>query len=272
MKNNVKPILRRGLINRFFISLAAVAVCGVAAAPATADTLQDIASKGVVRIGVFQDYPPFGSVGTDMKPRGFDVDFAAVLGKALGAKVEFTPVTGSNRIAFLTDRKVDLLMSVGKTGDREKILDFSASYAPYYIAVFGPASIVVREPADLAGRKIATAGNTNEDIQLSKVAPPTAIIKRFDDQNGAVSAYFAGQAELISLGGIVASTLRTANPKIKLEQKFKLMVSNMHLAFNKGEAPLKQKLDMAIAQSLSDGTLNRISVQWLGEPLPATLD
>ena len=241
-------------------------------AASAADALQTIASSGVVRIGVFQDYPPFGSVGTDMKPRGFDVDFGTIIAKGLGAKVEFVPVNGSNRIAFLTNRKVDMLMSVGKTPERDKTLDFTASYAPYYIAVFGPASMVVKQPADLSGKKIATAGNTNEDVQLTKVAPPTASIKRFDDQNGAISAYLAGQADLISLGGIVASSLRASNPNVKLEEKFKLMVSNMHLALNKGDTSLQQKIDLITAQALKDGSLNRISLQWLGEALPATLD
>jgi len=54
-------------------------------------------------------------------------------------------------------------------------------------------------------------------MSLVKVAPPEAVIKRFDDQSGAISAYFAGQVDLISLGGDVARKLRAPNPKVALE-------------------------------------------------------
>jgi polar amino acid transport system substrate-binding protein len=252
-------------------SLLAASACVFMAAPSHADVLQDIKTNGVIRIGVFQDYPPFGSVGTDMKPRGFDVDFSQILGKELGVKVEYVPVTGTNRIAYLTDRKVDMLMSVGKTPAREKILDFSASYAPYYIAVYGPKSISVTEAKDLAGKSIATASGTNEDLSLVKVAPPEANIKRFDDQSGAISAYFAGQANLISLGGDVARKLRSPKPDLALDEKFKLMNSPMRMAYNKGETGLQQKIDTIIQKSLDDGALDNISKTWLGGPLPRPL-
>lgn len=192
MKTVATSARRRMFLARTAASLAMVAAGAGYSWSAHADTLQNVTSSGVLKIGVFQDYPPFGSVGTDMKPRGFDVDFAEVLGKGLGVKVELIPVTGANRIAYLTDRKLDMLMSVGQTPAREKILDFSAAYAPYYIAVYGPPALAVKDPAGLVGKRIATAGGTNEDMSLVKVAPPEAVIKRFDDQSGAISANMLG--------------------------------------------------------------------------------
>lgn len=271
MKTVSTSTRRRLFLAHTAASLAIVAVGAGFSWSAQADTLQNVTSAGVLKIGVFQDYPPFGSVGTDMKPRGFDVDFAEVLGKGLGVKVELIPVTGANRIAYLTDRKLDMLMSVGQTPAREKILDFSAAYAPYYIAVYGPPALAVKDPAGLVGKRIATAGGTNEDMSLVKIAPPEAVIKRFDDQSGAISAYFAGQVDMISLGGDVARKLRAPNPKVALDEKFKLMNSPMHMAYNKGETRLKEKLDVIVGQALKDGTLNSISLKWLGGPLPSSL-
>lgn len=244
------------------------AVFGVSTAQA--DALQNITTAGVIKIGVFQDYPPFGSIDADMKARGFDIDFSEVLGKALGVKVQLVPVNGANRIAYLTDHKLDMLMSVGQTPAREKIIDFSAAYAPYYIAVYGKSAAVLTEPAGLAGKRISTAGGTNEDLSLVKVAPPTTVIKRFDDQSGAISAYFSGQVEFISLGGDVAKKLNVANPQNLLDEKFKLMSSPMRLAYNKGETRLKEKLDEAIAKAMKDGSLNAISNKWLGGPIPSS--
>lgn len=252
----------------FGLSACAFTFGSLSAVSAHADALSNIMQTKTIKIGVFQDYPPFGTVNADMKAQGFDIDFANIIAKDLGVTVQYVPVTGTNRIAYLTDRKVDMLMSVGQTAEREKILDFTPSYAPYYIAVFGPASVNVTGPSDLKGKTIGTAGGTNEDVSLTKVAPPEASIKRFDDQSGAISAYFSGQVNLISLGANVALKLRAPNPNLALKEKFKLLESNMHIAFNKGEEGLKSKVDAIINKSLTDGSLNKISVQWLNAPLP----
>ena len=66
---------------------------------AQADQLADIQSRGVLRVAVPQDYPPFGFVGPDMKMRGYDVEMAQYLAKDLGVKCELVPATGANRIA-----------------------------------------------------------------------------------------------------------------------------------------------------------------------------
>jgi ABC-type amino acid transport/signal transduction systems, periplasmic component/domain len=96
---------------RVFATLAATlaftglgALCAFPSA-AHADALDNIAKSGTVRIGVFEDYPPFGSIGPDMKPMGYDIDVANLIGKALNAKVELVQVTGDNRMAYLADHK-----------------------------------------------------------------------------------------------------------------------------------------------------------------------
>ena len=78
---------------------------GGAAVAQGADKFQDILSKGVVRIGVPVDAPPFGSVNQQRQPEGFDIELAEMVAKALGVKLEMQQVTGANRIPYLlTDR------------------------------------------------------------------------------------------------------------------------------------------------------------------------
>ncbi|WP_293775940.1 transporter substrate-binding domain-containing protein, partial [uncultured Oxalicibacterium sp.] len=119
---------------------------------ARADALEDIHKKGVLRVAVPQDFPPFGSVTVDMKPQGLDIDVAGLIAKKMGVKVELIPVTSANRVPYLQTRKVDLVISsLGKNPDREKVIDFSAPYAPFFNGVFGPADQKVSSAADLAG-------------------------------------------------------------------------------------------------------------------------
>jgi len=242
-----------------------------AAQPSRADALDNIAKTGGVRIGVFEDYPPFGSMGTDMKPMGYDIDMATLIGQALNAKVELVQVTGDNRMAYLADHKTDMLLSVGETPERDKVIDFSAPYAPYYLAVFGPRALPVKSAADLAGKTVSVARGTLEDLSVSKIAPTSAVIKRFDDPNGAISAFLSGQAQLMVVGNDVGATIMARHPVIDPEQKFSLFSSPDHVGLNKNEARLKQKVDEAITQAKKDGSLNKISQKWLLVPLPSTL-
>ena len=85
----------------FFTGLAALAMAVIGTVEASADKLQDILSKGVVRIGVPLDAPPFGSQDASRKPVGFDIEMAEMVAKALGVKLEMQQITGANRIPFL---------------------------------------------------------------------------------------------------------------------------------------------------------------------------
>jgi polar amino acid transport system substrate-binding protein len=278
MTTSESSALRAGRAQRILATFATtLAFAGVAAlsafvAPAAhADALDSIAKSGVVRIGVFEDYPPFGSIGPDMKPEGYDIDVANLIGKALNAKVELVQVTGDNRMAYLADHKADLLLSVGETPEREKVIDFSQPYAPYYLAVFGPKNLPVKNAGDLAGKTISVARGTLEDLSVTKIAPPSATIKRFDDPNGAISAFLSGQVQLMVVGNDVGATILARHPANDPEQKFALFSSPDHVGLNKNEPRLKQKIDETIARARKDGTLNTISQKWLRAPLPADL-
>ncbi len=55
-----------------------------------ASRLEEIIQRGTLRVGMTGDYLPFSSLDkATSKFRGFDVDMAEALGKALGVKVEY---------------------------------------------------------------------------------------------------------------------------------------------------------------------------------------
>jgi polar amino acid transport system substrate-binding protein len=234
---------------------------------AQADALADIKKAGVLNVGVFEDFPPFASAGPDMRLHGYDIDVANALAAALGVKLNLVAVTGQNRIPYLQDHKVDILLSVGDSPEREKVIDFTAAYAPYYIAVLGPHSLKVAGPADLAGKSIGVNRGTLEDTSATSAAPPSADIRRFDNYNGVITAFLSGQVQLIVVGNDVGAAVLARHPTIEPEEKFELLTSPDHMALNKNEPALKAALNDAIAKMKSDGSLNDISVKWLHKPL-----
>lgn len=234
---------------------------------AHADALANIKQAGVLKVGVFEDFPPFASAGPDMRLHGYDIDVANALAASLGVKLDLVGVTGQNRIPYLKDHKVDILLSVGESPEREKVIDFTAAYAPYYIAVLGPKAMKVSGPADLAGKSIGVNRGTLEDTSLTKIAPPSANIRRFDNYNGVITSFLSGQVQLIVVGNDVGAAVLARHPAIAPEEKFQLLSSPDHIALNKDEPAFKQFLDQAIARMVGDGSLNTISMKWLHKPL-----
>jgi polar amino acid transport system substrate-binding protein len=235
-------------------------------AAARADELASIKQAGVLNVGVFEDFPPFASAGSDMSLHGYDIDVANAIASALGVKLKLVGITGQNRIPYLQEHKVDLLLSVGQSPEREKVIDFTDAYAPYYIAVLGPRALAVKDAADLAGKTVAVNRGTLEDTELTKAAP-SADIKRFDSYSGVIAAFLSGQVQAIAVGNDVGASVLSKHPAIEPEQKFQLMSSPDHLALNKGEPAFKQMLNDLVAKMLADGSLNKVSEQWLGKPL-----
>ncbi|MDP9508623.1 transporter substrate-binding domain-containing protein [Pseudomonas protegens] len=254
------------LLSALFASLL------LAQAPAQANALDDVVARGTLKVAVPQDFPPFGSVGPDMQPRGLDIDTARLLAEQLQVKLELTPVNSTNRIPFLTTGKVDLVISsLGKNPEREKVIDFSKAYAPFYLAVFGPPEAAIAGLDDLKGKTISVTRGAIEDIELSAVAPQGATIKRFEDNNSTIAAYLAGQVDLIASGNVVMVAISQRNPKRIPAMKIKLKDSPVYVGVNKNQPELLDKVNQILSAAKADGALEKNSQLWLKEPLPADL-
>ena len=254
----------------FLYALAAATLATGTAAHA--DALANIQKAGVVRVAIPQDFPPFGSLGTDLKLQGYDIDMANLVAKELGVKVELVPVTSTNRIPFLTTGKADVVISsLGKNAERAKVIDFSQAYAPFPKSVYGPKDVAIKAPADLAGKTIGVTRGSTEDLALTAVAPPSASIKRYEDNNATAQSYLTGQVQLVTLGNIVANAVNERTRLRQLDMKFAVEDTPCYIGVAKGEPALLARLDEIIAKAKSDGRLNDMSQRWIKMPLPAKM-
>ncbi|MBP6019061.1 MAG: transporter substrate-binding domain-containing protein [Burkholderiaceae bacterium] len=254
--------------------LLAMAAASVLSIPSlgSANTLDDIKKAGVLKVAVPQDFAPFGSVGTDLKPVGYDIDTAQLIADKLGVKLELIPVTSTNRVPYLQTKKADLIISsMGKNAEREKAIDFTDAYAPFFNGVFGPPDIEIKNAADLAGKTIGVTRGAVEDIELSKIVPASATVNRYEDNNGTISAFLSGQVQLIATGNVVAAAILARNPPKKPETKFLIKNSPCYIGLNKNEPELRAQVNEILVAAKKDGSLNAISKKWLGADLPTGL-
>jgi polar amino acid transport system substrate-binding protein len=255
------------LQRRPFLALALAAGLFHSTAVFADSALDGVMAKKSITIAIPTDFPPYGFVGTDMAPQGLDVDMAKLIAARLGVAVELVPVTSANRIPYLQTHKADLVIStLGKNPEREKVIDFTAAYSPFFQAVFAPRTMALKTPADLAGKTVGVTRGAIEDMELTKIAPAGADVKRFEDNNATVSAFVSGQVQVIATGASVAGNMMARNPQLNVEFKLLLKDSPNFIGVAKGDDKLRLKVNEIIAAAKASGEIDKLCVKWLGRP------
>lgn len=95
------------------LSIGIFAGCG-ANKDSETGSIDKIKENGKIKIGVFNDKPPFGFVNEKGENDGFDVYLGKRLAKDLlgdETKVEFVLVDAASRVEFLQSNKVDVILA-----------------------------------------------------------------------------------------------------------------------------------------------------------------
>ena len=253
----------------FVMSVVALGCLALSPGAALADQLQEILDCGKITIGVPENFPPFGSVGADFEHEGYDVDVARLIAEDLGVELELSPITSKQRIPFLTSGKVDLVVSsMGANPARAKSIWFSSAYAPFFSGAFAGPDVAVSSPDDLSGYKIGVTGGTIEDLELSKYLPDDAEMIRFGDNAATISAFIAGQVDVLVTGNTVAAKVGMDNPDMGLETKFIVRQSPAFIGVKSGEVNMLQWINVFVLHKKLGGEFNEMSIKWLGQELP----
>jgi polar amino acid transport system substrate-binding protein len=101
-------------------TLATAAVTGSAAA----DAIDDIRKRGTLIVGVKADYAPYGFLDSSGKVVGLEPDLAQDVADTLGVALELVPVVSSNRMQFLEQGKIDLMIAtMTDTAERRGVVE-----------------------------------------------------------------------------------------------------------------------------------------------------
>src|SRR3569832_317433 len=117
-----KMKIRKCSISLFAGLIASVVAISAAPAEQPSSRLDEIITRGSLRVGMTGDYKPFSYFDkTNDKFSGFDVDMAEALGKALGVKVEYVHTAWPQLMKDFEADKFDIAMGgVSITLDRQK--------------------------------------------------------------------------------------------------------------------------------------------------------
>lgn len=154
------PSTRSPLARILPLMIGATVTLGASFAAQADATLDKIEQRHRVVVGVLLSGGPFGSIDpTTQKPEGLNVDLAEDVGRQLGAEVELVSVLPANRVQFLQQGKVDLLIAnMEWTAERGQQLGFAPT--PFY-RVGGTAALLkdskITRWEDLKGQPVCTS-------------------------------------------------------------------------------------------------------------------
>ncbi|WP_407920464.1 cysteine ABC transporter substrate-binding protein [Helicobacter labacensis] len=158
--------------------------CSDHKAQAKEDSIALIKKRGVLKVGVFSDKPPFGFVDSKGQFQGFDIYIAKRMAKDLlgdAKKIEFVPVEAAARVEFLKSNKVDVIMAnFTKTKEREAVVDFAKPYMKVALGVVSKDG-AIKSVDDLKGKNLIVNKGTTADFYFSKNYPSISLLKY--DQN-----------------------------------------------------------------------------------------
>jgi len=178
--------------------------------------LRKIQERGKIVVGVKYDVPMFGLLDPAAnKVEGFDVDVAKEIANYIFSNpdaVEFKEAISNNRIPFLKDGAVDIVVSTMTiNAEREKEIDFSVVYYLAGQSLLVPQNSAITSVKDLAGKKVGTAKGSTSEKNI-RAAAPQADVRLFDGYAQAVAAMGAGQLDVVTTDDNILIGFQSKDP------------------------------------------------------------
>lgn len=238
-----------------------ISLATLAATEASADaTLDRIKGRGKLTVGVILSGAPFGYIDpASQEQKGYNVDLAKALAADLGVELETVTVTPPNRVQFLQQGKVDILIAnMQYTEDRAKILDYVPT--PYDRA--GGAAVVrkdsgLKDWADLKGKPVCISQGSNYAQPLAE--DYGAVVKGLPSQPESLLALQGGNCvAAVHVGATVGLLLVDRADEWKdyaIPFPTELIPSDSVIWLRKGESDTQAVLDNSVRKLHASGKL-----------------
>jgi len=227
-------------------------------------TMAAIQERGEIRIGVKYDVPPFGFRNPNTGDvEGFDVDFGMAVAEKLGVEAELVEAISDNRIPFIQDGTVDLVLSTMTiNAERAEEIGFTD---PYFIArgrILVPGDSDIAGIDDLAGRKVCTAlGSTYEETL--KTEAPEADLRLVDAYSECLELLQNGAVDAISTDDVILTGMIIQDDTLQLVGD-ELTVEPYGGGFKKDDTEFAEFLNGVLEEYKADGWQQSYD-EWLGQ-------
>ncbi|MFI8321589.1 bifunctional serine/threonine-protein kinase/glutamate ABC transporter substrate-binding protein [Streptomyces sp. NPDC085529] len=229
-------------------------------------------------IGVKADQPGLSTKAPDGTYTGFEVAVATYVARALKhdpADIVWKEVASSERETVLGNGTVDMVVATYTVNDRrEELVDFAG---PYLVAhqdvLVRSEDTAVRNPGDLAARRVCAATGSSSYLTVRQVAP-AALLTGSPSYGQCVSGLASGQFDAVTTDDALLAGYAAQEP---YQGRFRLAgldLSEERYGIGLPEgSPLRGRVQSAIAAMVSDGSWAKALREHLPliEPEPSSL-
>ena len=212
--------------------------------------------EGKLTMSTNAQFPPYEMTTDDGGFEGIDVEIATAIAEKLGLELDILDMDFDSALLAVQQGKSDIVMAgVTVNDDRLLVMDFSTSYAN------GVQVVIVKEGSDitidnmgegLIGTQRGTTGNIycTDDYGEENVGA-------YDDGFTAVQALMNGQVDCVVIDNAPAQEFVKNNAGLTILDT-EYAVEDYAIGLNKGNTALLDAINGALAELISDGTVQSI--------------
>ncbi|MGH2808017.1 MAG: glutamate ABC transporter substrate-binding protein [Actinomycetota bacterium] len=228
-------------------------------------TLGEIQERGEIKVGVKFDVPLFGFKNPQSgEVEGFDVDLAQMVADRLGVELELVEAISDNRIPFLQEGTVDLVLSTMTiTTDRDAEIDFSR---PYYVAhgrILTPKDSGIEDADGLNGKRVCTAlGSTYEGL-IPDIAPDSEL-NTVDSYSECFQLMQRGRTDALVTDDVILAGFLQQDDTLHIVGD-DLTTDPYGAGVKEGETEFADFVSGIIEDTFADGTWQELYDKWIGQ-------
>ena len=260
--------------------LATATLASVQAAELTG-TLKKVKDTGSITVGYRESSIPFSYLDNNGKPIGYAMELCGKVVDAVKAdlkmpalKVNYAPVTSSNRIPLLENGTIDL--ECGSTTNsvaRQKQVSFGPTYFVINVTAAVKKDSGINDFAQLAGKNIVTTSGTTAVPLLKKYEKTKDMeFKEIYGKDHAESFLLMadGRAAAFVMDDILLAG-QIANAKDPSAYKIlpgSLRQEPYSMMLRKDDPQFKALVDKTVGAVMKSGEINKIYAKWFTSPIP----
>ena len=202
-------------------------------------------------------FPPYEMTTDSGDFEGIDIEVAGAIAKKLGLELQVDDMDFDAALLAAQNGKSDIVMAgVTVTDERQKVMDFSDTYAEGIQSIIVPEDSDIASADDLTGKAIGTQRGTTGYIYCTDDFGEDNVIA-YDDGLTAVQALNNGQVDAVVIDNAPAKSFVEANPGLKILDTAYAQ-EDYAIGVAKGNTALLDAINSALEELQADGTLQAI--------------
>ena len=202
-------------------------------------------------------FPPYEMTTDAGDFEGIDIEVAGAIAKKLGLELQVDDMDFDAALLAAQNGKSDIVMAgVTVTDERQKVMDFSDTYAEGIQSIIVPEDSDIASADDLTGKAIGTQRGTTGYIYCTDDFGEDNVIA-YDDGLTAVQALNNGQVDAVVIDNAPAQEFVAANPGLKILDTAYAQ-EDYAIGVAKGNTQLLDAINGALEELQADGTLQAI--------------